>query len=148
MHGRLAEGGVLAVQVAGGRPPERTPFRMEVVGETASRPSTGGAPRLSGGAATRLAERQARRRRRTGDSPLHDSVVNVAGVYAALRDDIANWTSIAPELADAVRVSHLVDDVLSAASADRTVTPSAPWPTWCEGLPCGPQKKPASAPTA
>jgi len=45
VHGRLSAGGALAVQVAGGRPADDTPFRMDIVGEDGVLALTGGAPR-------------------------------------------------------------------------------------------------------
>lgn len=59
---------------------------------------------------------------------LPDSAVNVAGVYTALRDDIRHGTSTAPNFDDAVRLSHLIDDLHTSAAGQRTVTPSADWP--------------------
>ena len=45
MQARLASGAPLMVQVAGGRPPEDTPFRFEVIGERGSLVLDGDAPR-------------------------------------------------------------------------------------------------------
>ena len=59
---------------------------------------------------------------------LPDSVVNVARTYAALRDDVRDGTATAPTFADAVRLSHLLDDMLAAAASGATVTPTREWP--------------------
>ena len=55
-------------------------------------------------------------------------VVNVARVYAALRNDIAGGTSTAPDFGHAVRLSHLIDDIRTAATTGQTTTPTANWP--------------------
>jgi predicted dehydrogenase len=55
-------------------------------------------------------------------------VVNVARVYAALRNDIAGGTSTAPDFGHAVRLSHLIDDIRTAATSGQTITPTAAWP--------------------
>lgn len=130
LHGRLADGGALTVQVAGGRPAGRTPFHLEVVGTDAVLTLVGGAPR--GFQAGRL-------ELRVDDRPvvvdageragLADPVVNVAGIYAALRDDLRHGTSCAPGFGHAVRLSHLIDDVIAAAASGRSTAPSADWPT-------------------
>jgi hypothetical protein len=56
---------------------------------------------------------------------LPSSVVNVAAVYGALRDDIVNDTVTAPTLVDAERLAHLVDDIGVAAADGCTTTPNA-----------------------
>ena len=45
VQARLASGAALSVEVAGGRPPDATPFRFEVTGETGTLVLEGGAPR-------------------------------------------------------------------------------------------------------
>lgn len=60
-----------------------------------------------------------------GDLP--DSVINVAHVYAGLRNDIASGATDAPGFEDAVRLSHLIDDLIRSDAEQRTVTPSALW---------------------
>ena len=44
-----------------------------------------------------------------------DMAANVAGIYAALRDDIANGTSTAPDFDHAVRLTRLISDLLSSS---------------------------------
>lgn len=128
VHGRLADGGALAIQVAGGRPPDNTPFTMQITGAEGVITLTGGAPR--GFQAGRLtlqlnnAPTEVDTRETEG---LPESVVNVAGVYAALRDDITTDSHNAPSFDDAVRLAHLVDDLLTAADTGQTVTPTAQW---------------------
>jgi len=129
LHGRLATGGALAVQVVGGRPAHDTPFRMDVVGEHGVLTIVGGAPR---GFQSSLLSLSLNAEPITIDggetAALPDSVVNVARVYAALRDDILTGAFTAPSFAHAVRLSHLVDDIRAAAADGRTTTPTADWP--------------------
>jgi len=56
-----------------------------------------------------------------------DGAANVAGVYAALRDDIHLGTSTAPNFDHAVRLSRLVDDIMSSSLAGTRRT-AADWP--------------------
>ena len=129
LQGRLAGGGALAVQVAGGRPAGDTPFRMEVVGESGTATLTGGAPRGFQSGLLRLILNGEPVKVDEGETAgLPDPAVNVAGVYAALRDDIRDGTSAAPDFGHAVRLSHLIDDILTAAANGRTTTPTADWP--------------------
>ncbi len=59
--------------------------------------------------------------------PEPDTASNVAGVYAALRDDILNGTRTVPDFDHAVRVTRLVEDAL-AASDSGTRAAAADWP--------------------
>lgn len=127
VQSRLAEGGTLAVEVAGGRPPA-TPFRLEVVGAT-------GVLRLDGGAARGFQSGRLRLFLNGLPQPVDegelaaipDTAANVAGVYAALRDDIARGTFTVAGFAHAVKLTRLVTDLLSSSSA-RNRTKSANWP--------------------
>jgi len=121
LHGRFADGGALAVQVVGGRPTDDTPFRLTVTGETGEVVLNGGAPRgfQSGRLHLTLDGHLVHVDDPTAGLP--DPVANVAGTYAALRDDIRGETHTAPDFTHAVRLSHLVDDLeASAASVMRT----------------------------
>lgn len=128
LHGRLAGGGAVAVQVTGGRPADETPFRMEVIGADGTLTLTGGAPRGFESGLLHLAVDGAPVE---VDDPetvsLPGPVVNVARVYASLRDDIARGTSTAPDFAHALQLSHLLDDTLAAAANGRTMTPTTTW---------------------
>jgi len=128
LQGRLASGGALAVQVVGGRPADDAPFRLDVDGELGTLSLEGGGAR--GFQASVLRLRQDGKPVDTRDAmaaDLPDSVVNVAHVYAALRDDIASGIANAPGFRDAVHLSHLIDDLITADTELRTVTPTAPW---------------------
>ena len=129
VHGRLADGGALAAQIAGGRPAEDTPFRMDIVGEKGVLTVEGGAPRgFQAGTLTLSLDGRPVDVDGGALSGLPTSVVNVAGVYAALHHDIVDGTRTAPDFDDAVRLSHLVDDVLLAAADGAHRAPSADWP--------------------
>ena len=57
-----------------------------------------------------------------------EAAANVAGMYAALRDDILSGNSTAPDFHHSVRLSRLVDDVV--ASAQKGIRKQAKgWPT-------------------
>lgn len=128
VQGALDGGAPFAVEVAGGRPPERTPFWLELVGES-------GSLRLEGGAARGLQSGRVRLSR-DGESVafddgelahLTDTAVNVAGVYASLRDDIRNGTRHTTGFSHAAQLSHLIDDLFSSAQAGRRVEGEG-WP--------------------
>ena len=127
LQGRLAGSGTLSLEVAGGRPPE-TPFYLDVVGETGTLRLDGGAPR--GFQSGRLTLSLNGRPQPVDEGELAtmpDAAANVAGVYAALRDDILNATQTAPDLEHAVRLTRLVDDTL-AASGSGTRKNASGWP--------------------
>ena len=112
VQGRLRDGGSASVEVVGGRPSDHTPFRLEIEGERGSLVLSGGAPR---GFQSGVLELTVNGGRVDVARPrVEDSVVNVAGVYTALRDDILQNSSTAPTFDDAVRLSRLIDDVVRA----------------------------------
>ncbi len=61
-----------------------------------------------------------------GDLPA--SVINVAHIYARLRDDIASGVTITPGFEDAVRLSRLIDSLIKSDAEQRTVILSVEWP--------------------
>lgn len=127
LQGRLAQGGALSVEVAGGRPPE-TPFRLEVVGETGTLHLDGGAPRgFQSGRLTLSLNGQPQRVDEGELAAMPDAAANVAGMYAALRDDILNATQTAPGFDHAVRMTRLVEDALAASGSGARKAASA-WP--------------------
>ena len=122
VHGRLADGGWLDVQVAGGRPADHCTFRLAITGAEHTLELHGGSPR--GFQAGRLQLRldgQPLTVQEPSELGLVDPVVNVAGVYAALRDDIVNGTRTAPRFADAAHLARLVDAISRAADQQQTV---------------------------
>ena len=128
VQGSLVTGGTLAAEIRGGRPPERTPFELVVVGEEGELVLSGGAVRgfQSGRFALSLnGVRQDVDEGRVG--VLSDEAVNVAGIYACLRDDILYGTSTCPDFAHAARLTRLVEDLLASSSGgDRR--PADRWP--------------------
>ena len=127
VQSRLAQGGTLSVEVAGGRPPE-TPFHMDLVGEAGTLRLDGGAPRgLQSGRVT-LSLHGAPQRVDEGElAAMPDAAANVAGLYGALRNDILNATQTAPDFDQAVRLTRLMGDVL--ANSDAGVRKAASdWP--------------------
>jgi len=128
VQARLAGGASLSVEVAGGRPPEATPFRLEVSGEAGDLVLEGGAPRGFQSGRLRLLLGGEEQRVDEGElAGLTDTAASVAGLYAALRDDIADGTSTAPDLDHAVRLTRLVDDLM-ASSRTGARRPAAGWP--------------------
>jgi predicted dehydrogenase len=115
VQARLAVGAALSVEVAGGRPPE-TPFRMEVVGEKGILALEGGAPRGFQSGRLLLSLRGVAQHVDEGENgSMPDAASNVASMYATLRDDIQRGTSTAPDFHHAVRLSRLLDDLLSSS---------------------------------
>ncbi len=128
VQARLAAGVPLSVEVAGGRPPDHTPFRLEVTGETGSLTLAGGAARGFQSGRLRLSVDGEPQPVDEGEvGPMPDGAANVAGTYAALRDDIARGTHTVPDFDHAVRLTRLIQDLLSS-SRDGTRKPAAGWP--------------------
>ena len=112
---RLRGGVALAVEVAGGRPSD-APFRLEVVGETGTLALDGGAPWGFQTGRIRLALNGEPQSLDEGEAAsLPDTAANVASVYVALRDDIANATWSVPDFDHAVRLTRLLADVAASA---------------------------------
>ena len=128
VHGRVTAGVPFAVEVAGGRG-EETPFHLDVVGEAGRLRLDGGAPRGLQSGRIGLVRDGLRQEAAEGElAALPDAAVNVAGVYAALRNDIRAGTRKAPDFAHAERLSRLVEDVFSASERGRQVQ-GREWPT-------------------
>ncbi|GJD50876.1 D-apiose dehydrogenase [Methylobacterium crusticola] len=127
VQGRLAGGGTLSVEVAGGRPPE-TPFRLEAVGEAGILRLDGGAARgVQSGRLTLTRDGAVQPLDAAGPAGLPEAAINVAGIYAALRDDIAGGTSETAGFEHAARLTRLVEDLL-ASSRDGGRRPAGRWP--------------------
>ena len=124
---RLSAGGLVSVEVAGGRSADTT-FRFEVVGDTGHLVLRGGAPR--GFQSGRLALSLNGRPQQTDEGELAsapDTAANVGGVYAALRDDVLNGTFTVPDFGHAVRLTRLIED-LRVSSETGARKPAAHWP--------------------
>ncbi len=113
VQGRVAAGVPFAMEVAGGRT-GATPFHLDLIGETGRLRLDGGAPRglQSGRIGLVLdGERVAVDEGELRDLP--DAAVNVAGVYAQLRDDVRRGTWTARGFLHAERLSRLVEGILA-----------------------------------
>ncbi len=127
VQGRLAGGVAASVEVAGGRP-AGTPFSLEITGETGVLTLAGGAMRGFQAGRLHLAldgEPQAVDEGESAGMP--EGAANVAGVYAALRDDISHGTSSVTDFHHAVRLARLIADA-TAASRTGTRRQAADWP--------------------
>ena len=118
----------MSTEVAGGRPPESATFRMEVTGEKANLLLEGGAVRGVQTGCLRLSIDGNPERVDEGETrSMPETAFNVAGMYAALRDDILSGSSTAPDFGHAVRLHRLMDDVMRSAQAGTRVL-AAEWP--------------------
>ncbi|WP_033346263.1 Gfo/Idh/MocA family oxidoreductase, partial [Catenuloplanes japonicus] len=112
VQGRVRDGVPISVQVTGGRPPADTPFRMEIEGEDGTLVLAGGSPRGFQAGLLRLEQDGERVAVDDGElGSLPAPAVNVAGVYAALRDDVHRGTTTAPTVDDALRLARLIDSI-------------------------------------
>ncbi len=128
VQARLAAGPAVSVEVAGGRPADATPFRFEVVGEAGILVLDGGAPRGFQSGRLRLSlNGQPQPVEEQELAGLPDPTVNVAGVYAALRDDINSGTFTVPDFDHAVHLTRLIEDML-ASDATGGRRPGPAWP--------------------
>ena len=128
VQARMASGAPLTVEVAGGRPPEATPFRFEVIGERGSLVLEGGAPRgFQSGRLRLLLNGEEQAVAEDESAGMIDTAANVAGVYASLRDDINNGSSTALGFDHAVRLTRLIDDMLESSRTGQR-KPATDWP--------------------
>ena len=129
VQARLASGGALSVEVAGGRPPEATPFYLDVTGEDGNLLLEGGAPRGFQSARLRLLVKgEPQPVDETEVASMPDAAANVAGVYAALRDDILRSSKTVPGFDDALRLARLIEDVCTSGQTGAKRA-AADWPT-------------------
>ncbi len=128
LQSQLVEGGTLNAEITGGLPADKTPFRLDILGDAGELALVGGAPRGFQSGEMQLLLNGAPYSVDEGElSSLPAPAVNVGGVYAALRDDICNSTRVAPDFEHAVRLTRLVDDVL-ASSAEGRRRSAKDWP--------------------
>lgn len=126
-HARFAGGRALGVEVAGGRPPG-SPFYLEIIGEEGTLTLEATAPRGFQSGRLRLnLNGNPEPVDDTALGALPDAALNVAGVYAALRDDIAHGTTTVPGFEHAVRLTRLLADV-QASSDTGLRRAAANWP--------------------
>lgn len=121
VQGLFEGGGPFAMEVAGGRKGD-TPFFLDIVGETGSLRLDGGAPRGLQSGRIGLAENGKRVAVDEGElAAMPDAAVNVAGVYAALRDDIRQGATRVSGFGHAVNLSLLVENVFLSSEEGRSV---------------------------
>jgi predicted dehydrogenase len=127
VQARMISGCALAVEVAGDRAPG-TPFTFEVVGTEGRILLTGGHP--NGFQAGRLTLHLNGERQHLDEPPdaLPDAAVNVAAMYSALAQDMYSGQHTTPDFDHAVRLTHLIDDVLQSADSGHRLT-DEDWPT-------------------
>lgn len=122
VQGRQAGGGWLEARIAGGRPPAECRFRLEIVGTEHTLELRGGSPRgFQAGTLQLRLDGRPLPAQHLRETDLADTVINVAGVYAALRNDIRDGTTTVPRFRDAEHLAHLIDAVGCAADQRRTV---------------------------
>ncbi len=127
IQGRLAAGGTLSAEIAGGRPPE-TPFHLNLVGEKGTMRLDGGAPRGVQSGRLTLSMDNGQEQVEEGElAAMPDAAANVAGVYAALRDDIANGSFTVPRFDHAVTLTQLITDLLASSKSGWRAMASG-WP--------------------
>ncbi|UDL94392.1 Gfo/Idh/MocA family oxidoreductase [Lichenihabitans sp. PAMC28606] len=117
-HGRFAANVPFTMEVAGGRT-KATPFYLDIVGEKGILRLDGGAPRgLQAGRVGLLRDGERLQVDEGERRGLSDGALNVAGVYAALRDDIVMGSSSVTSFAHAVRLTRLIEDALASPNGD------------------------------
>jgi predicted dehydrogenase len=120
VQARMSSGCALAVEVAGDRPPD-TPFTFEV-GTDGGLLLAGGHP--NGFQAGRLTLSFNGERQWVDEPPdtLPAAAVNVAAMYCALARDISSGEHTTPDFDHAVRLTHLMDDVVQSANSGHRLT--------------------------
>jgi len=127
---RASNGCAISVEITGGRP-QHTPFTFEIFGTEGRLLLTGG-NHPSGFQADRLTldvngDRQnTLTRKKTAALPA--TAINVAAVYAAFARDIRTGNHTVPDFDHALRLTHLIDDILISADTGARVT-NQNWPT-------------------
>ncbi len=128
VQARLISGGALSVEVAGGCPPEATPFYLEVTGEDGKLLLEGGAPRGFQSGRLRLLLKGEPQTVDEGEmAAMPDAAANVAGVYAALRDDVLHGTTTVLGFDHALRLARLIEDVCTSGQTGARRL-AADWP--------------------
>ena len=127
-QGGIQGGGTFTAEIRGGRANGLTPFELMVVGDKGELSLIGGAPRGFQSGRLALALNGEGQQVDEGElTGLPDQALNVAGVYARLRDDIVDDTRISPDFEHAVRLTRLIEDLL-ASSANGRRCDANDWP--------------------
>ena len=127
VQARMISGCALAVEVAGNRAPD-TPFTFEVVGTDGELLLAGGHPNGFQAGRLNLSLNGQRQRVDEPRDTLPAAAVNVAAMYCALARDISAGEHTTPDFDHAVRLTHLLDDVVQSANTGHRLT-RQDWPT-------------------
>ena len=128
VQGTLGTGIPLSLEVSGGLPPDKTPFHFEISCEKGTLVLSGGAARgFQAGSLELLVNGQSQPVDASEVGAMPDSAINVAGLYAGLRDDILKGTRSAADFDHAVRLTHLIEDMFVSSSEGIRKT-SQNWP--------------------
>lgn len=114
-QGRFEGGTPFAIEVAGGRKGD-TPFFLDIVGEKGTLRLEGGAPRGLQAGRIALFKDGGQVMVEEGDRQgMPDAAVNVAGVYAALHDDIVAGTTTVHGFDHAAGLTRMIEAVLRSS---------------------------------
>jgi hypothetical protein len=122
-----SNGGALSVEVARGGPPRRLSAWKWLVKRAFSHSTVVRRGSFQSGRLRLSLDGEPQNVDQGESGPMPDTAANVAGIYAVLRDDIAQGTATAPDFKHAVRLARLMDDVLSSAQTG-TRKSAADWP--------------------
>lgn len=126
VQGRVDGGAPFTIEVARGRK-VASPFAVEIVGENGTLKLDGSAPRGPQSGRITLVRDGQRVSVDEGElAAMPDPAVNVAGVYATLRDDILHDTWTVQGFDRAETLAHMIEAVLGSANESRAI-PSR-WP--------------------
>jgi predicted dehydrogenase len=120
VQARMISGCALAVEVAGDRAPD-TPFTFQVVGTDGELLLAGGHSHGFQGGRLTLSLNGERQRVDEPPDTLQAAAVNVAAMYSALARDISSGEHTTPDFDHAVRLTHLLDDVVQSANSGHRV---------------------------
>ena len=127
LQAQLASGVPLGIEVAGGRPPQAATI-FEVIGTDGTMTLLGGAMRgVQSGRIELQLNGKLQHPEEGEETAMPDAAVNVAGIYARLRDDIQEGTFHSKGFSHAVQLHRLVDAVLSSSRQGQRQT-NAGWP--------------------
>lgn len=126
VQARLANGAAASIEVIGGRP-AGTPFQLEIIGEGGTLALEGGAMRGFQAGQLTLSLNGKPEEAMDSVSGLAEGAVNVAAMYASLRDDIAQGTRNVTGFSHAVRLARLIDAALTSSQEGRRVS-ATEWP--------------------
>ena len=129
VQAELASQGVLAIEVAGGRSSNEVTFSFHITGSRGELALHGGAVRGFQSGLLELSLNDEPQKIDLGElSSMPESALNVAGMYAALRDDINSGTHTVPDFAHATLLTSMTDDFLRS-SKDGVRKIASGWPT-------------------